>query len=83
MIPILSLDMNINDCPVTLEFRMIQDEPDWETFKVIALLPSATTEAKHWVVVNDLLSEKDWINIEYEIGWNHEELVRQAHEHDY
>lgn len=79
----LSLNMNINDCPVTLEFRMIKDEPDWDTFKVMALLPSAGTEAKHWVIINDLLSDDDWISIEYEIGWNYDKLVRQAMEQEY
>lgn len=79
----LSLNMNINDCPVTLEFRMIQDAPDWDTFKVMALLPNAGTEAKHWVIVNDLLSDDDWVAIEYEIGWNYDKLVRQAMEQEY
>lgn len=80
----LSLDMNINDCPVTLEFNMVNNEPNWNDFKVMALLPSAITpEGKQWVLVNDLLSEKDWIDIEYEIGWNYAKLVRQAMEQEY
>ena len=78
------LNMNVNNCAVTLEFYMTSDGPDWETMKVLALLPGAVIpETKHWVEVNDLLSEEDWTNIEYEIGWNYDELMRQKEARDY
>lgn len=79
------LDMNINNCAVTLEFNMTSDEgPDWETMKVLALLKGVVTpESNYWVVVNDLLSDKDWIDIEYEIGWNYDELMRQKEAREY
>lgn len=80
-----TLDMVINDCAVTLEFDMTSDEgPDLGTMKVLALLPGVVVpEAKHWVVVNDLLSDKDWEDISYEIGWNYDKLMRQKESRDY
>lgn len=78
------LNAVVNDCEVTLEFYMTSDGPDWETMRVLALLPGAVApESKHWVLVNDLLSDEDWTNIEYEIGWNYDELMRQKESRDY
>ena len=82
------LNMVINDCAVTLEFDMLSEGLDMSTVKVLAYLPgvvapSDSVESKHWVVVNDLLSDEDWTNIEYEIGWNYDELMRQKESRDY
>ena len=78
------LNAIVNGCEVTLEFYMTSDGPDWETMRVLALLPGAVApESKHWVLVNDLLSDEDWTNIEYEIGWNYDELMRQKESRDY
>ena len=78
--------MNINNQQVTVLFDWAgKDEdggPDWDTMKVVALLPS-TIDTKHWIVVNDLLSDDDWKNIESEIYLNWKELERQANEQDY
>ena len=78
------LNMVINDCAVTLEFDMLSEGVDMSTVKVLALLPGVVApESKHWVVINDLLSDKDWEDIEYEIGWNYDELMRQKESRDY
>lgn len=84
------LNMVINDCAVTLEFDMLSEGVDMSTVKVLALLPGVVVpEAKHcacnkhWVIINDLLSDEDWTNIEYEIGWNYDELMRQKESRDY
>jgi hypothetical protein len=80
----LSLNMNINDCAVTVEFYWYGEDPDWETMIVNALLPSTVApEAMYWVKVNDLLSDNDWNAIEAEIFWNKDKLQIQAHEQDY
>ena len=81
---ILSLDMSIRNCVVTLEFNWYGEEPDWEGMTVMGLLPSAVTpEAKHWVKINDLLTDDDWSDITAEIYWNEPDLKRQAEEHEY
>ncbi len=78
------LDININNCEVSLEFDMTSDGPNWDTMKVIALLPGIVApEAKHYVLVNDLLSDDDWTKIEYEIGWNYDTLMIQKESRDY
>ena len=80
------IHMNINNQQVSVIFDWSgKDEdggPDWDTMKVLALLPGAVSE-KHWVVVNELLSEDAWRKIEIEIYSNWKELERQAYQQDY
>ena len=84
VIDMLSLKMVINDCDVTLLFRWGDDEPDWESMEVIALLPTPKpNKAKYWVTINDVLSEADWDKISAEIAQSHDELLRQKEENDY
>jgi hypothetical protein len=79
-----ALDMVINDCNVSLEFYMGSDGLCWDTMKVIALLSDhAAPEGKHWVIVNDLLSDADWLKIETKIYLNEDELFKQKESHDY
>lgn len=80
----LTWDMNINNCAVTIIFNWNGDEPDWEGMEVIALLPTPEpNKAKYWVTINDLLSDEDWKNIECELFWNEDELMRQRADNDY
>lgn len=76
--------MILNDSTVTVEFNWYGEEPDWDGMSVHALLPSVgTPEAKHWVKVNDLLSDDDWNVIETEIYFRESELKKQLKEYDY
>lgn len=72
-------NMTLNDCAVTIVFDWYgDDEPEWDTMVVQALLPSADTpEGKHLVKVNDLLSPFDWDAITDEIYWNQEKIRSQ------
>lgn len=80
----LSWDMNINNCAVTILFNWWGDEPDWEGMEVIALLPAPEPlEAKYWVTINDLLSDSDWDKIRDELFWNEDELMRQKADNDF
>ena len=82
------IHMNINNQQVSVLFDWAgKDEdggPNWDTMQVVALLPSFTMPSnKHWTVINDLLSDNDWTEIEMEIYANWKELERQAHAEDY
>jgi hypothetical protein len=80
----LSLNMTINDCPVTILFNWYGEEPDWDSMEVIALLPvPEPNKAKYWVTINDVLSDADWYNIRTEIFWNQDDLMRQKEENEY
>lgn len=80
----LSWNMNINDCPVTILFDWYGEEPDWDGMEVIALLPTPEpNKAKYWVTINDLLSDEDWNKIRDELFWNEDEFIRQAREDDF
>lgn len=80
----LSLNMVVNNAPVTVEFDWYGDEPCWETMSVVALLPAMVQpEAKHWVKINDVLSDDDWVSIETQIYERQDELYKQAMEHDF
>ena len=80
----LSLDMNLRECPVTIQFHWYGEEPDWDTMVVSALLPSIVApEAMYWVEINDLLSEQDWYEIETEIYLNQKKLKQQAQDQEY
>ena len=50
--------------------------------EVLALLPGPF-EAKHWVLVNDLLSDAQWAKIEHAIYENWKDLERQAYDNEY
>ena len=82
----LTVNVNIENCPVTVEFEWTgRDEdsgPNWETMEVLALL-SGPLEAKHWVLVNDLLSDAQWTKIEHAIYDNWKDLERQAYDNEY
>lgn len=82
----LKVNLNIEDCPVSVEFEWTgRDEdsgPNWDTMEVIALL-KGSFESKHWVQVNDLLSDAQWAKIEHAIHDNWRDLQRQAYEQDY
>lgn len=73
---------NINNQAVTVVFNWTgKDEdggPDWDTMEVRALLPIAPDKVRLWVIVNDLLSDDDWVEIEMEIYAQWKELERQA-----
>jgi hypothetical protein len=80
----LSLNMVINDCPTTILFNWYGEEPDWDSMEVIALLPTPEPlEAKYWVKINDVLGDKEWMDIRAEIFWNQDDLMRQRDENDY
>lgn len=80
----LSLNTVVNDCPVTIKFDWYGEEPSWDTMEVIALLPSYTIpESKMWVRVNNLLSDKDWDEIETAIYENETELYQQRMDYEY
>jgi len=80
----LSLNMVINDCPTTILFNWYGEEPDWESMEVIALLPTPEPlEAKYWVKINDVLGDKEWMDIRAEIFWNQDDLMRQRDENDF
>ena len=81
---LISLVMNLNDSIVTVEFDWYGEEPDWDDMSVNALLPSVNTpEGKHWVKVNDLISNDDWVKIETEIYLRERELKRQVEDYEY
>ena len=82
------LNMSVNNCPVSVLFDWVgQDEdgePSWDTMEVHALLKTPKpSEASYWVIVNDLLSDDDWVKIEMEIYAQWKELERQAYEQEY
>lgn len=82
------VNMNINNQSVSVLFDWTgRDEdggPDWETMEIHALLPTpAPSKAMYWVLVNDLLSDEDWKNVEVEIYSQWKELERQAHDNEY
>lgn len=80
----LSVDMNINNCAVTVLFNWDGEEPDWEGMEVIALLPvPEPNKAKYWVTINDVLGDKEWDDIRTEIYWNQSDLMHQRSENDY
>ena len=80
----LSLNMNLRECSITVQFNWYGEEPDWDTMVVSALLPSTVApEAMYWVEINELLSEQDWYEIETEIYLNQSKLKQQVQEHDY
>ncbi len=88
----LTVDLNIENCPVTVEFEWTgRDEdsgPNWETLEVHALLPvipqpDKESPKRHWVIVNELISDDDWVYIEMEIYARWKELERQARSNDY
>ena len=84
----LTVDLNIENCPVTVEFEWVgRDEdggPNWETMEVLAYLPNVgSSGGSYWIRINDLLSEDDWVKIETEIYSQWKELERQANEQDY
>ena len=80
----LSWNMNINNCAVTILFNWYGEEPDWDSMEVIALLPAPETlEAKYWVTINDVLSDNDWEEIRKELFWNQDELMRQKANDEY
>jgi hypothetical protein len=80
----LSLNMNINNCAVTILFDWYGEEPDWEGMEVIALLPTPEpNKAKYWVTINDLLSNKDWDDIRGELYWNEDQIMKQKADNEY
>lgn len=80
----LSLNMMINDCAATILFDWYDDEPNWDTMEVIALLPTPEPlEAKYWVKINDVLGDVEWNTIRNEIFWNQDDLMRQRDDNDY
>lgn len=80
----LSWNMNINNCAVTILFDWYGDEPEWDSMEVIALLPTPEpNKAKYWVTINDVLSDKDWDDIRTELFWNIDELKRQQADNDF
>jgi hypothetical protein len=80
----LSLNMSINNCAVTILFDWYGEEPDWEGMEVIALLPTPEpNKAKYWVTINDLLSNKDWDDIRGELYWNEDQIMKQKADNEY
>lgn len=77
------LNMVVNNASVAVCFDWTgkgdDGEPDWETLEVHALLPTPEpSKAKYWVVINDVLSDDDWVCIEAEIYRRFDELTQQA-----
>lgn len=83
----LSLSMVLNDEDIVVEFNWYgasdDSEPDWETMQVWALLRGEAPEGKHWVLVNSLISDADWVKIEREIYEREDELRLQANANFY
>jgi hypothetical protein len=80
----LSWNMSINNCAVTILFDWYGEEPDWEGMEVIALLPTPEpNKAKYWVTINDLLSNKDWDDIRGELYWNEDQIMKQKADNEY
>ena len=82
-----NINMNINNQAVSVVFDWSgKDEdggPDWDTMEVHALLPTVPSKGNHWVIVNDLLCDDDWVAIETEIYTQWKELERQARDNDF
>lgn len=79
-----ALNLVVNNAPVTVEFDWYGEEPCWDTMTVCALLPAMVQpEAKHWVRINDVLSDDDWHRIETQIYERQDELYKQAMEQEY
>lgn len=83
-----TIDLNIEDCPVTVEFEWTgQDEdagPNWETMQVLAFLSNVgASGGSYWVRINDLLSDEQWVKIEHAIHDNWKDLERQFYEQEY
>ncbi len=80
----LSWDMNINNCAVTILLEWHGEEVDWNSVEVIALMPTPEpSKAKYWVTVNDLLSDADWDKISDALYWNEKEIKMQGAKYDY
>jgi hypothetical protein len=80
----LSWNMSINNCAVTILFDWYGEEPDWEGMEVIALLPTPEpNKAKYWITINDLLSNKDWDDIRGELYWNEDQIMKQKADNEY
>lgn len=84
----LTIDLNIENCPVTVEFEWVgRDEdggPNWETMEVLAFLPNAGPSGGHyWIRINDLLSDAQWAKIEHAIHDNWKDLQQQAWDNDF
>lgn len=81
------INTNVNNQSVSIIFdwqgRDEDGGPNWDTLEVHALLPTVPDKGRHWVLVNDLLSDDDWVYIETEIYAQWKELERQAHEQEY
>lgn len=79
-----ALNLVVNNVSVSVEFDWYGDEPCWDTTNVIALLPGVVSpEGKHWVKINDVLSDDDWHRIEAQIYERQDELYKQAVENEY
>ena len=86
----LNLKLNNHDVSVIFDWSGRDEDsgPNWETLEVHALLPVIPQPAKespkrHWVIVNELISDDDWVYIEMEIYAQRKELERQARSNDY
>ena len=82
------INTNVNNQSVSIIFdwqgRDEDGGPNWETLEVHALLKTPKpSEASYWVIVNDLLSDDDWVGIEMEIYAQWKELERQARDNDF
>ena len=81
------INTHVNNQSVSIIFdwqgRDEDGGPNWDTLEVHALLPTVPDKGRHWVLVNDLLSDDDWVYIETEIYAQWKELERQAHEQEY
>lgn len=81
------INTNVNNQSVSIIFdwqgRDEDGGPNWETLEVHALLPTVPDKGRHLVLVNDLLSDDDWVYIETEIYAQWKELERQAYEQEY
>lgn len=84
----LTVDLNIENCPVTVEFewtgRGEDGGPRWDTMEVLAFLPNAgPSGGSYWVRINDLLSVSQLGRIEDAIYGTWQDLERQAYEQRY
>ena len=84
----LTVDLNIENCPVTVEFEWTgRDEdagPNWETMQVLAFLPNVGASGGfYWVRINDLLSDEQWVKIEHAIYDNWKDIQEQAWNNDF
>lgn len=84
-----TLDMTINNCAVSVLFEFTgpvgEAEINYETLDVIAFLPVYEAEEKTctWVLVNDLMSDKDMEYITSEIHWRISEIEDQFRAQDW